>query len=114
MYGCKRWTRRRSELRTEELFENQLCEGQSLQVELAWRGIANNRALGAQLILHTDSGRLFRELKAASGYLSGDPARTHFGFPGSEILKLEVIWPDGQISLIEQIEPDSLILISRP
>jgi hypothetical protein len=64
-----------------QLFENQLCGDSSLEVELSWPGSGNTRALGAKLVLHTSTGSYTRDVRAGSGYLSGDPARVHFGFP---------------------------------
>ncbi|MFN8371389.1 MAG: VCBS repeat-containing protein [Anaerolineae bacterium] len=43
-----------------QLFENQLCQGSSLEVELTWLNSGNTHAVGARLALHTDSGVLYR------------------------------------------------------
>ncbi len=89
-------------LRPAKLFENQLCGGASLQVDLAWPESKNSHALGAQLILHTDKGNLTRDVRAVSGYLSGDPTRVHFGFPADAVLtSLDIHWPDGATSTID-------------
>lgn len=85
-----------------QMFENQLCEGSSLQVDLRWPQSMNTRAVGARLILHTDQGTYTRDVKAVSGYLSGDPSRIHFGFPVETSLQaLEIMWPDGAVSMFE-------------
>jgi hypothetical protein len=67
-------------LRTQaRLFENQLCQGSSLQVDLFWPGSGNSRALGATLALHTTDGTAYRQVKAASGCTLGwqrVPSRT--------------------------------------
>jgi hypothetical protein len=82
-----------------QLFENRLCDGKSLEVELRWEGTLNTRALGAQVLLYTDKRRLWRQVTAISGYLSGDAPRLHFGVgPAEEVRRLEVIWPDGKRS----------------
>lgn len=97
-----------------QLFENQLCEGNSLQIDLFWPGGGNTRALGATLSLHTDQGTYARQVKAASGYLSGDPARIHFGFPAeAELGWLEVHWPDGEVSVVEELSPNTLLSVTR-
>jgi hypothetical protein len=96
------------------LFENQLCGGRSLQVELAWPESGNTRALGSQLVLHTSSGRLTRDVRAGSGYLSGDPARVHFGFPAEAALqRLDIHWPDGAVSQLDNLAPQKLLTIKR-
>jgi hypothetical protein len=97
-----------------ELFENQLCTGNSLQVELFWPDSGNTRAIGARLILHTAIGDLHRDIRAASGYLSGDSARVHFGFPeGTELGELEIHWPDGEVTLVEKVSASELMKITR-
>ena len=78
------------------LFENRLCGGAAMQVELHWEGSLNSRAIGAQLRLHTDGGRYVREMRASSGYISSLPARVHFGLgdaAGRDVQLLEVVWP---------------------
>ncbi|HEY0739114.1 MAG TPA: CRTAC1 family protein [Herpetosiphonaceae bacterium] len=97
-----------------QLFENRLCSGDGLEVDLRWPGSKNTHAIGATLALHTDGSTLYRDVRAASGYLSGDPARIHFGVPaGAEIRSLDVIWPDGSLSTIERPTPRTLLAITR-
>ena len=97
-----------------QLFENQLCSGASLQVDLAWPGVANRHAVGAQLVLHTSAGVLRRDVRASGGYLSGDPLRVHFGFPADARLDtLEVIWPDGAVSTVEKLAANTRLVVTR-
>ncbi len=98
------------------IFENQLCTGQSLVVHLSQAGTGNTRALGAEVRLQTTTGVYRRQVQAASGYLSGRSPALHFGLPeGSEILALEVRWPDGTASLIggQSLQPNSRVAVSR-
>jgi hypothetical protein len=97
-----------------QIFENQLCGGESLAVDLFWPGSGNSRALGAELVLHTITGSYSRNVRAASGYLSGDPARVHFGVPtGSQPLSLQIRWPDGAVSEVSNIATETLLVIKR-
>lgn len=97
-----------------QLFENQLCQGNSLQVDLWWPQSLNSRALGATLALHTSQGTFYRNVRAASGYLSGDPARIHFGLPNETLLEwLEIHWPDGELSSVERLAGGTLLTIKR-
>ena len=97
-----------------QIFENRLCAGASLEVDLFWPQRMNTRAIGAKLRLYTDEGMYTREVRSASGYLSGDPARLHFGFPAdSQLQKLEILWPDGQISVIDDLTANTLLTIER-
>jgi hypothetical protein len=97
-----------------ELFENRLCSGSSLQVDLFWPQSMNRRALGAHLILHTSAGSLTRDIRAVSGYLSGDAARVHFGFPKDVVLqRLDIRWPDGKISSVDTPAAHTVVSITR-
>lgn len=97
-----------------QLFENQLCGGQSLQVELAWPGSPNHCGIGAQLLLKTDKGTMQRDVRATSGYLSGDPVRVHFGVGEAvKLAALQIVWPDGAVSTIEQLTPATLVRATR-
>ena len=97
-----------------ELHENQLCRGDSLQVDLRWAGSANTHAIGAQLALHTSAGIQRRDVRASGGYLSGDAQRVHFGFPAeAELEKLEILWPDGAVSTVDQPPANARLTLSR-
>lgn len=95
------------------LFENQLCEGNSLQVELSHLDSANPQAIGASIALETSIGTFYRNIRVASGYLSGDTARVHFGFPiGTEIFTLSITWSDSSTSVIDNVLPQKLYQIT--
>jgi len=97
-----------------QLFENQLCSGESIQVDLFWPGRGNSRAIGSTLVLHTSRGDYHRPVKAASGHLSGDPARIHFGFPqDTELHWLEIRWPDGGTTIVDELQAGTMISVSR-
>ncbi len=97
-----------------QLHENQLCTGATLQVDLRSSESHNLSAIGAQLALYTDKGVLRRDVRASGGYLSGDPARVHFGFPVQTRLdRLEIMWPDGAVSVIETPSINTLLTVTR-
>ena len=98
-----------------QLFENQLCAGEAIEVELQWRSSLNPAAIGATAILQTSAGAQRRTVRAASGYLSGDPARLHFGVAAeAEVQSLHVQWPDGMLSEIDGPTPGALLRVTRP
>ena len=105
------------------LFENQVCGGASLQVDLDWPGSANPFAVGARLRLTTDQATYWRETRVSSGYASSDPPRAHFGFPRNERPQaLFVVWPDGAAGTVELVpasaasrgQQGTLITVVRP
>ena len=96
-----------------QLFENRMCGGSAVQVELRQSG-ANTRAIGAVVRLRTAAGVQRRDVRSASGYLFGDPQRVHFGLPGDSVLQaLEVRWPDGAVSTIDDPPVGALLTVRR-
>jgi hypothetical protein len=97
-----------------QLFENQLCLGQNMLVDVRWPGSQNSYALGTTVLLHTSTGVYQRIIQAASGYLSGVPARVHFGFPASSDLEsLVIIWPDGERSILTDLQKGYRVRVER-
>ena len=96
------------------LFENQLCGGDSIEVDLRRPGVGNGQGVGSRLTLYTDNGVYQREVTAVSGYLSGDASRVHFGFPaGAALERLSIVWNDGAYSEVEDIKPNNLLKVTR-
>ncbi len=94
-----------------KVFENRLCAGAAVEVDLRWN---EGTAIGAQLSLETDEGIYQRAVTALSGYLSGDSSRVHFGFPADEEpQRLSIRWGDGAHSEVSGLAPNTLITISR-
>jgi hypothetical protein len=98
-----------------QLFENQLCmAGDSLELDLRWSHSANLFTVGATAVLYTSAGPLLRDVRAVSGYLSGDSTRLHFGISqGATLEKLEVFWPDGAVSAIDRPQANYLVTVTR-
>lgn len=97
-----------------QLFENQLCGGQQLTVQLQWMGVQNRDAIGAQVILQTAAGQLLRTVRATGGYLAGDAPVLHFGLPsGATITHLDVIWPDQTRSQLTEVAVGAAITLRR-
>ena len=81
----------------------------------ASRAAANPFAIGATLRLVTEAGSYRRDLLVASGYLSSEPPRAHFGFPAGTLLQtLEVTWPDGAATAVTDVRPGTLVTVERP
>jgi len=95
-----------------QLFENRVCGGKAIEVELRWEGSKNTRAIGAQVLLRTDQGRQWRQITSLSGYISGDASRVHFGMGQAETTTLEVIWPDNKRSMA-QVRSGTLVTLTR-
>ena len=98
-----------------QLFENRLCEqGDRLTVDLRWPDSANPFAVGATAVLHTDRGDLLRDVRAVSGYLSGDPTQLHFGLaPGAKPTGVTIRWPDGAVSQVDRLAVNQHVVVTR-
>ena len=97
-----------------KVFENQLCAGNSMEVDLRWLGSSNSRGIGAQVILRTDIGEYHRDIKISSGCLSGDSSRAHFGFPADTALeRLTIVRNDGEYSFVGDLTANTLITLTR-
>lgn len=98
-----------------QLLENQLCTGANLVVDLRDPGSPNGQAVGATVTLTTDAGTMQRDVRVASGYLSGDPASLHFGFPaGTQLAQLEIHWPDGTVDVVtEGLAENGRVTVTR-
>ena len=102
-----------------QVFENRICGGANLLVDLRQPGTGNTHAIGAQvrLVGELDGAplHLSREVRSQSGYLSGDASRLHFGVPsGATLTRLEIVWPDGTRSHIPEPAPATLIAATHP
>jgi hypothetical protein len=97
-----------------QLFENRLCGGDGLLVDLRWPASRNTQALGATLTLYTSAGALTREVRSSTGYLSGAAPRIHFGLPpGAALERLDLRWPDGAVSSVHNLAPRTLVTVTR-
>jgi hypothetical protein len=101
-------------LSAAKLFENRLCGGDSIMVDLHQPGVGNGSGIGARLTLYTDAGAYHRDVTAVSGYLSGDSSRVHFGFPqGAPPQRLTISWNDGEYSEVDDIKPNTWLRVTR-
>ena len=97
------------------LYENRLCGGRAVTVQLEWEGTGNPTAIGAQVIAsEPGGGSLVRTVETSRGYLSGASASVHFGLgTGWKEVGLEIVWPDGRTSKISDIPVDHHVLVTR-
>ena len=96
------------------LYENRLCGGAALSIDLRWPGSANPYAVGARVELDAPGlGTLTRTVRAGAGYLSGDPPRLHLGLgDAAGPFELRVLWPDGERSLLSA-DPGEHLTVTR-
>jgi hypothetical protein len=96
------------------LFENRICGGAGLEIDLQWHATHNYNAIGSQIRLVTSAGTMTRDVRTTSGYLSGSDPQIHFGLPNNAALeRLEITWPDGKITIVQQLTPQTHVLVVR-
>lgn len=75
--------------------------GKGLTLELIGRS-ANRDAIGARVILKTDSSSSIRQVVGGGSYLSQGPYRVSLAIPDGETVEsIEIRWPDGQTQEID-------------
>ena len=76
----------------------------------------NRFGIGATVDLWSDGERQRRWIHSGStSMFSGGPAEAHFGLGDvDQIDRVEITWPDGATSIIEDLEPDAWVKVIRP
>lgn len=102
-----------------QIFENRLCGGSNILIDLRQPHSQNTRAIGAEITLYGERAgtllELTRRVRSQSGYLSGDTSRIHFGIPSDTVLdSVRILWPDNNISYVPMGEQNVLIEITYP
>jgi hypothetical protein len=72
----------------------------------------NAQGIGAKLVLETTTGTQTLEQYTSRGFLSSVGDRLNFGLgEAAEAIKLSVTWPDGQVSVVEAPEVNSVLTV---
>jgi enediyne biosynthesis protein E4 len=71
-------------------------------------------AFGTKITAFAGSDRFFQEYQPVKGYMSSVDPRIHFGLGNHQILdSLEIQWPDGQFSLMKNVDANQLLLLNQ-
>ena len=98
-----------------EVLHNELAErGNWLLVKLT--GVApNTDAIGALVTAHTGTVTRTHLVQSGTSYISQDDMRLHFGIgPATQVDALEVRWPDGKTSKLENVKANQILRIQQP
>ena len=95
------------------LLRNDLRTGRWLVVQLG--GIASNpEAIGARVQLRADGHTQTRTVNGAAGYLGHNDTRLYFGLgEASGVERVEVLWPDGTETHLEDLPANKLLLVRK-
>ncbi len=96
------------------LFENRLCGGVGLQLDLRQATGGNSHAVGARVIVAADDNRWVRTVHVADSYLSGRAPRLHFGLGNrQQDVQVAIEWPDGEQTTVGGVAPGNLVTVIR-
>jgi hypothetical protein len=79
-------------------------------------GTSSNRdAYGTQVIVRAGDLRRIEEKRSATGYLSQNDTRLHFGLGSHErVDEVEVRWPSGLIQKLTDVEANQILELTEP
>lgn len=83
---------------------NELGLGNYLQVDLG-------QNFGAQVICFVGENSYYQEYQPVKGYMSSVDPRLHFGLgQASQVDSIQILWPNGQLSLLKDIAVNQLLV----
>lgn len=94
---------------TEEsvLYRNDLTDGDHFMVLRLIGENGNREAVGARVRVSAGGMTQMREFRNGSGFVSATAVEAHFGLGDAEVVdELEIVWPDGSISVVEDVPAD--------
>jgi enediyne biosynthesis protein E4 len=76
---------------------------------------SNHDGVGVRVLL-TSGGKVQTEKKtSATGYLSQNDPRLHFGLAKNDtVSKIEIKWPSGKIQILENVQPNQILTVIEP
>jgi enediyne biosynthesis protein E4 len=96
------------------IIRNLTPTGHRVEVKLAGRA-PNLDGIGAELRLESASGLQMRQLYTERGIASSELPIVHFGLGSdSEIKRLTIRWPLGEVQVLENLPADQLLTIAEP
>ena len=95
------------------MFENRLCGGVAMTVELRWAGSGNPAALGSTIEFIADDVTRSRAITSSRGYLSSDPSEAHVGLGSADSVDLRITWPDGRVTSFDDQPTAQHLVVTR-
>ncbi len=95
------------------VFENRLCAGNAITVDLIWEGTGNRPAISSTVVASTNEATHTRLVEATRGYLSGYAGGVHIGIGDAQESDLTITWPDGAVSEVDDVPARHHLVITR-
>jgi hypothetical protein len=79
-------------------------------------GTTSNRdGIGARIEINSGGIKQTTQKKSASGYLSQNDPRLHFGLAKNEMVdRIEIIWPSGKKQVLENVKANQILTVTEP
>tara|TARA_B100000902_G_scaffold22918_1_gene27657 strand:+ start:11217 stop:14489 length:3273 start_codon:yes stop_codon:yes gene_type:complete len=87
-------------------------EGNFIQFELEGIG-KNTKAIGTQIKVDDGINNFYVQHQPIRGFQSSMDLRPHLGLPTDKPVNIEVLWPDGSETFLENIDVNQLIKLSQ-
>ena len=96
------------------IYENKLdpTTSNALQIQLQGSG-SNTQALGAKIRVLTDDQEYYAEHYPIRGFQSSMDPKLHLGLGQAQMVTVEVIWPTGGITRIENASSNELLILKK-
>ena len=96
------------------VYRNRSKQGHRVLVRLVG-GESNRDGIGATVRIETTDGPQVRQLTLSRGFMSADDPVVHFGLgEQSEIDRVEIRWPSGNVQSFENLAADRFYTITEP
>ena len=86
--------------------------GNYIQFDLRGSG-QNTMAIGAQIMVKDGNRNYYIQHQPIRGFQSSMDLRPHLGLPSNRNVDIEITWPDGTISSLENVEVNQILSISQ-
>lgn len=75
---------------------------------------SNKDAIGARIKISSGDKEQFAQKKSASGYLSQNDPRIHFGLGSADVADIvEITWPSGKIQVLKQVKAGQILTVTE-
>ncbi|MDO6748363.1 CRTAC1 family protein [Gilvimarinus sp. 1_MG-2023] len=87
-------------------YRNELGESSWVKIKLVGnpdKGVSRD-AIGARIVLYTSAGqKIWREIHSTIGYMSVHPKEQHIGLGDNAIVKVDIVWPNGEKTVLNTL-----------
>jgi hypothetical protein len=104
-----------SRLGEKPLLLRNVTDGGNHWLGLKLVGSSSNRdGIGAVVHIRTASGEQWNHVTTSVGYASSSDVRVHFGLGAETHATIEIRWPGGKVSRLEQSQVDRYLTVREP